>query len=90
MKYLNYDKNKNENNDNLQLLVKLIMNSLDGEQTRKDIEESYECKSEAWMMAEYDERVLDFQKISFGHYFVKMKDDAGLEDEVKKTPFLFT
>ena len=30
----------------MQLLVKLIMNSLYGEQIRKDIEESYQCKSE--------------------------------------------
>ena len=30
----------------MQLLVKLIKNSLYGEQIRKDIEESYQCKSE--------------------------------------------
>ena len=34
-------------------------------------------------MTEYDERVLDYQKINHGNYFVKLKDDAGLEDEVK-------
>ena len=39
-------KYKNENNDVMQLLVKLIMNSLYGEQIRKNIEESYQCKSE--------------------------------------------
>ena len=60
------------------------MNSLYGEQLRKDSEECFECKSEAWMMTEYDERALDYQKINHGYYFVKMKDDAGLEDEVKK------
>ena len=37
-----------------------------------------------WMMTEYDERVLDYQKIIIGIYIVKMKDDEGLEDEVKK------
>ena len=30
----------------MHLLVKLFMNSLYGEQIRKNIEESYECKSE--------------------------------------------
>ena len=47
----------------MQLLVKLIMNSLYGEQIRTDIEESYQCKSEYWMETEYDERVLDYQKL---------------------------
>ena len=36
------------------------------------------------MVAEYDERVLDYQKINFGIYIVKLKDDDGLDDEVKK------
>ena len=48
----------------MQILVNLIMNSLNGEQIRKGIEESYQCKSEMWMMTEYDERVLDYQKIN--------------------------
>ena len=68
-------KYKEENNDVMQLLVKLIMNALNGEFLRKDITESYHCKSEAWMMSEYDERVLDYRKIIRGKYFVKMKDD---------------
>ena len=77
-------KYKEENNEVMQLLVKLIMNSLYGEFLRKDILESYQCKSEMWMMTEYDERVLDYQKINYGNYIVKMKDDEGLQDEVKK------
>ena len=77
-------KYKEEINDVMQLLVKLIMNALFGEFLRKDITESYQCKSEMWMHTEYDERVLDYQKINYGNYFVKMKDDEGLEDEVKK------
>ena len=77
-------KYKEENNDVMQLLVKLVMNSLYGEFLRKDIIESYQCKSEIWMMTEYDERVLDYQNINHGIYIVKMKDDEGLEDEVKK------
>ena len=77
-------KYKEENNDVMQLLVKLIMSSLYGEQFRKDVEDSYKCKSEMWIMTEYDERVLDYQKINYGNFFVKMKDDEGLQDEVKK------
>ena len=68
----------------MQILVELIKNSLYGEQIRKDIEESYQCKSEMWMMTEYDQRVLDYQKINYGSYIVKLKDDEGLQDEVKK------
>ena len=60
------------------------MNSLYGEQTRIDIEEKFACKTEYWMMSEYDERVKGYWKISHGNYFVKIIDDAGLEDEVKK------
>ena len=68
----------------MQLLVKLIMSAIYGEFLRKDIGESCECKSEAWMMSEYDERVLDYHKISHGNFFVKLKDDSGLEEEAKK------
>ena len=77
-------KYKDEENDVMQLLVKLIMNALYGEFLRKEILESYQCKSEMWMMTEYDERVLDYQKINHGNYIVKLKDGDGLEDEVKK------
>ena len=77
-------KYKYEINDVMQVLVKLLINSLYGEQIRKDIEEKFACKSEAWMISEYDERVKDYWKISSVDYFVKLIDDAGLEDEVKK------
>ena len=77
-------KYKDERNDVMQVLVKLLMNSLYGENIRKDIEEKFSCKSEAWMMTEYDERVKDYWKISGINYIVKMIDDVGLEDEVKK------
>ena len=66
------------------MLVKLLLNSLYGEKSRKDIEEKFACKSEAWMMFVYDERVKDYWKISGINFIVKMIDDAGLEDEVKK------
>ena len=68
----------------MQFLVKLLVNSLSGEQIRKDIEESFACKSEVWMMSEYDERVKDYWKISHENYIVKIIGDAGLEDLVIK------
>ena len=36
------------------------MNSLYGDKIRKDIEEKFACKSEYWMMSDYDERVKDY------------------------------
>ena len=36
------------------------------------------------LMTENDERVLDYLKVNYGNYIVKMKDDAGLQDEVRK------
>ena len=77
-------KYKDENNEVVQLLKKLLMDSLYGKQIRKDIEERFACKSEAWMMTENDQRVKDCWKISGNNYTVKMIDDAGMEDEVKK------
>ena len=77
-------KYEKKNNDVMQLLVKLLMNSLYGENIRKDIEEKFACNSEMWMQTENDERVKDYWKISGINYIVKLIDDAGLEDEVKK------
>ena len=77
-------KYKDEGNEVMQLLVKLLMNSLYGEQIRKDIEEKFLCKSQMWMETEYDEKVKDYWKISGINYIVKMIDDKGLEDEIKK------
>ena len=76
-------KYKDENNEVMQLLVKLIMNRLYGVHIRKDIEKKFTCKSEYCMMSEYDERVKDYWKISHGNYIVKVIDDKGLEDDVK-------
>ena len=74
---------KDENNDAVQLLLKLLMNSPYGEPIRKDSEEKFACKSDFWMMSEYDERVKDYWRKSHGNYILKMTDDARLEDEVK-------
>ena len=76
---------KEEKFDVLKKLVKFVLNSLYGEQIRKDIEESYSCKSEHWMQTEYDEGVLDYQKNNYGNYIVEMKVVDGLPDEVKKS-----
>ena len=59
-------KYKDEKKGVIQLLVKLFLNSLYGELAGKDIEQSYECKSELWMMTEFDERVLSYQKNNDG------------------------
>ena len=52
-------KYKDEKNHLMQGLVKLIKNSLYGVQIRKDIDQSYKCKSQHWMETEYDEKTLD-------------------------------
>ena len=49
----------------------------------KEIEESYQCKSEICTRTEYDERFLDYQRINYGIYIVRMTDDDGSEDHVK-------
>ena len=80
-------KYKDEHNDLMQGLVKLIMNSLYGVQIRKDIYQSYKCKSQHWMETEYDENVLDYWRLPNGNYIVKLKKDDGLEEDndVKNT-----
>ena len=45
-------KYQKEHNDLMQKLVKLIMTSLYGIQIRKDIGQSYKCKSQHWMETE--------------------------------------
>ena len=57
----------------MQGLVKLIMNSLYGDQIRRDINGFYYCKSETWMKTDFDENVLDYWKLLDGNYFVKIK-----------------
>ena len=80
-------KYKDEHNDLMQGLVKLIMNSLYGVQIGKDIDQSYKCKSQHWMETEYDKNVLDYWKLPNGNYIVKLTKDDGLEgdNDVKNT-----
>ena len=78
---------ENENNDLMQNLVKLILNSLYGVQIRKYIIEFYKCESEHWMQTEYDENVLDYGRSPNGKYIVNFKKDDSLDgdNDVKKT-----
>ena len=80
-------KYEDEHNDLLQGLVKLFMNSLGGVQIRKDIDQSYKCKSQHWMETEFDENELDYWKLPNGNYIVKFKKDDGLDgdNDVKDT-----
>ena len=61
----------------MQGLVKLIINNLYGVRIRKFNTQSYYCISEAWMITEYDENVLDYWKLRNKKYFVAMKKDDG-------------
>ena len=47
----------------MQILGQFLMNSLYGDQIRKDIIESYKRKSEHWMQKEYGDNVLDYLKL---------------------------
>ena len=80
-------KYKDDHNDLMQNLVKIIMNTLNGVQISKDINETYKCKSETWMKTEYDDNVLNYWKLTIGNYIVKVKKDDGLDDDndVKNT-----
>ena len=53
-------KYKDDHNDLMQKLVILIKHRLYGVKIRKDINESYKCKSQRGMETEYDDNVLDY------------------------------
>ena len=55
-------KYKEEENDLMPGLVKLITNSFYGIQIRKVINEVYKCKTKHWMQKEYDDKVRDYCK----------------------------
>ena len=74
-------KYKDEKNDLMQGLLKLIMNILYGVQICKDINVSYKCKSEQWMKIKFDKNVLGYSKKPNGNYIVKMKKVDGLYDD---------
>ena len=66
-------KYKDEHNDLMQGLFKLIMNSSCAVQIRKDIDQSYKCNSQHWTETEYDENILDYWRLLNGNYLVKFK-----------------
>ena len=66
-------KYKDERNELVQGLVKLISNSLYGIQIRKEIYQSFICKSEHWMQTEYDDIVLDYWRLPNGNYILKIR-----------------
>ena len=72
---------KDQSDEVMELLVELLMNSLYGEQIRKDIEEEYTCKSEYWMLTEYDGRVKENWSIGSGDYIVKLAEDESKKDD---------
>ena len=78
---------KDEHNDLMQGLVKILMISLYGFHIRRDIDPSYKCKSQHWMETDYDQNVLDYWRLPNGNSIVKFKKDDGLDgdNDVKKT-----
>ena len=80
-------KHKNECNGVMQGLVKLIMNSLYGENVRRGNNVEYKLDSEYWMNSEIDENVLGYWRLQKGELVVKLKQDDGLESytDLKKT-----
>ena len=59
--------NKDEGNDLMQDLVKLILNSLHGVQIRKDINEIFKLKSQPWMETEYHQNILFYWNLPNGN-----------------------
>ena len=57
------------------------MNSLYGVKIRREINESYYCKSESWMKTQFDEFVLVYWKLPNGNYIVKLKKDDVLDGD---------
>ena len=74
-------KYKDEKNVLMQRLVKIITNSLFGVQTRSDNNESYYCKTAAWMKTEFDENVLDYWILPNGKCIEKIGKDVRLDDD---------
>ena len=73
----------------MQVLGIIIMNSLCGEQVRRDIEEKYACKMEYWMSSEDDGRVKENWRLPTRNYIVKLVEDERVEDSVKIINNLF-
>ena len=46
------------------------MNSLYDVQIRRDNNDFYKCESQNWMETEYDDKVLDYWRLTNGNYIV--------------------
>ena len=66
----------------MHLFVELLTSSLYGEELLKKTEEKFVCKSEYWMLSEYDDCVKGFRKKSNSNLNDKMVDDTGLVEKV--------
>ena len=71
-------------NEVMELLVIFLKKSFSGEQIRKYIEKENACKSELWLLTEYDERVKVFMSVRNGYCIVKLAQDEGEEDKNNK------
>ena len=68
----------------MQLLVKLLINSLYGKQIREDIEDEFASKSEYWVLTEWDQGARDYWIISNGKYSVRLAEDEELKIKLIK------
>ena len=68
----------------MQSMVIFLLHSLNGSQIRKEINESYYCKSETSMKTEYDEIDLHYWKLPKENSILKMKKDDGVDDDCEK------
>ena len=67
------EKFKDDNNDLMQNFDKFVMNSLNGVQIRRNIDDFYEYKPEHWMHTERDDNVSEYWRLTNGNYSVKRK-----------------
>ena len=64
----------------MEKLVKFLMNSLYGENIRKDVTEIFFLGNPSiGCSTQYDENVLDYWKLPNNEYIVKLQEDQGLD-----------
>jgi hypothetical protein len=80
-------KYKKEENDVMQTLVKLMLNSLYGKTIQKDINKEVHIWSEATLREKFDERVVDYSRLPCGKYIVELKEEDGVDVEEDKKGF---
>ena len=65
-------KDKNEENDLMQGLVELYLNSLFRVQIPKDNNEFYKCETQKRKQTEYDDKAPEYWRLPNGKYLVKL------------------